>query len=84
MPRHQFKEAASYYGKSVQADPKNWACAPCWRHSLFRQRPDGALAQLNQALTYDPKDANALFDLGMIRLQGKKDPKALWPHGSSY
>jgi cytochrome c-type biogenesis protein CcmH/NrfG len=30
---------------------------------------------LNQALRYDPKDANALFDLGMIRLQGKQDGK---------
>ena len=34
---------------------------------------DGALAQLNRALSYDPKDANALFDLGMVRLQGKQD-----------
>jgi cytochrome c-type biogenesis protein CcmH/NrfG len=28
---------------------------------------------LNQALAVDPKDANALFNLGMIRLQGKND-----------
>jgi len=26
-------------------------------------------------LTYDPKDANCLFDLGMIKLQGKQDGK---------
>ena len=36
---------------------------------------DGAIAQLNRALSYDPKDANALFDLGMIKLQGKQDGK---------
>ena len=30
---------------------------------------------MNEALTYDPKDANALFDLGMIKLQAKGDNK---------
>jgi cytochrome c-type biogenesis protein CcmH/NrfG len=35
---------------------------------------DGALARLNQNLKYDPKDANSLFNLGMIRYRGKKDP----------
>jgi len=32
------------------------------------------LAQLQQSLTYEPKDANALFNLGMIRWKGKNDP----------
>ncbi len=36
---------------------------------------DGAISQLQQALHYDPKDANSLFNLGMIKLQGKKDSK---------
>jgi cytochrome c-type biogenesis protein CcmH/NrfG len=36
---------------------------------------DGAISQLQQALRYDPKDANSLFNLGMIKLQGKKDTK---------
>jgi cytochrome c-type biogenesis protein CcmH/NrfG len=36
---------------------------------------DGAIAQLNRSLSYDPKDANSLFDLGMIKLQGKQDSK---------
>jgi cytochrome c-type biogenesis protein CcmH/NrfG len=36
---------------------------------------DGAISQLQQALHYDPKDANSLFNLGMIKLQGKKDTK---------
>jgi cytochrome c-type biogenesis protein CcmH/NrfG len=30
---------------------------------------------LNRALSYDPEDANALFDLGVIKLQGKHDGK---------
>jgi cytochrome c-type biogenesis protein CcmH/NrfG len=71
---HQFKEAADYYAKAVQEDPKNVAARTKLATSLFRSGDaDGAIAQLNRALSYDPKDANALFDLGMIRLQGKQD-----------
>jgi len=73
---HQFKEAADYYGKAVQIDPKNVALRTKLASSLYRNDDiDGAIAQLNHALSYDPKDANALFDLGMIRLQGKQDGK---------
>ena len=36
---------------------------------------DGAISQLQQALHYDPKDANSLFNLGIMKLQGKKDSK---------
>jgi len=73
---HQFKEAAAYYGKAVEAEPRNVPIRTKYASSLYRSGDvDGAIAQLNQALTYDPKDANSLFDLGMIRLQGKGDGK---------
>jgi cytochrome c-type biogenesis protein CcmH/NrfG len=73
---HQFKQAAVYYDKAVQIDPKNIALRTKLAISLYRSGDvDPAIAQLNQALSYDPKDANALFDLGMIRLQGKQDTK---------
>jgi cytochrome c-type biogenesis protein CcmH/NrfG len=71
---HQFKEAADYYARAVQSDPKNVSARTKLATSLYRSGDvDGAIAQLNRALTYAPKDANALFDLGMIRLQGKQD-----------
>ena len=35
---------------------------------------DGAIQQLEKSLSYDSKDANSLFNLGMIRLQAKNDP----------
>jgi cytochrome c-type biogenesis protein CcmH/NrfG len=35
---------------------------------------DGALGQLQQSLKYEPRDANSLFNLGMIRWKGKNDP----------
>ncbi|MGA8730238.1 MAG: tetratricopeptide repeat protein [Terracidiphilus sp.] len=73
---HQFEQAAGYYGKAVQADPKNVVLRTKLASSLYRSGdPDGAIKQLNQALRYNPKDANALFDLGMIKLHGKQDGK---------
>ena len=73
---HQFKDAAAYYDKAVQVDPRNVGVRTKLAASLYRTGDvDGALAQLNRALSYDSKDANALFDLGMIRLQGKGDGK---------
>jgi cytochrome c-type biogenesis protein CcmH/NrfG len=74
---HQFKEAAGYFGKAAHADPKNVAIRSRLAASLYRSGDaDGAIVQLNEALTCDPKDANALFNLGMIKLQGKADGKA--------
>ena len=71
---HQFGEAAAFYGRASQVAPTNDAVRTKLALSLYRSGDaDGAIAQLNQALRYDPKDANSLFDLGMIRLQGKGD-----------
>ena len=73
---HQFKEAAGYFQKAVDADPKNVAARTDLASCLFYEGDaDGALKQLQQSLSYDPKDANSLFNLGMIRLQAKSDPK---------
>lgn len=73
---HRFKEAAAYYDKAVQGDPRNVALRTKLASSLYRDGDvDRAIAQLNRALSYDPKDANSLFDLGMIRMQGKRDGK---------
>lgn len=73
---HRFKEAADYYNRAVNTDPKNVALRTKLASSLYRNGDiDSAIAQLNTALTYDPRDANALFDLGMIKLQGKGDSK---------
>ena len=73
---HQFEEASYYYGKAVQIDARNVPNRTKLAISLFQSGDaDGAIAQLNRSLGYEPNDANALFDLGMIRLQGKKDGK---------
>jgi len=73
---HQFRQAAVYYQRAADADPKNAGLRTKLAASLYRSGDaDGAIVQLNKALATDPNNANALFDLGMIRLEGKQDGK---------
>lgn len=73
---HQFKEAAEYFGKALQIDPKNVSAHTELASCLYYSGDsDAALIQLNQALKYAPADANSLFNLGMIKYRGKNDPK---------
>jgi cytochrome c-type biogenesis protein CcmH/NrfG len=74
---HQFKQAAAYYDRAVASKPADVSIRSKLAASLFRMGdPDNAINQLNQALTYDPKDANTLFNLGLIEWQGKMDGKS--------
>ncbi|MGA7752569.1 MAG: tetratricopeptide repeat protein [Candidatus Sulfotelmatobacter sp.] len=71
---HQFKTAASYYQQSLDANPKNVGVRTDLASCLYYQGDvDGAIAQLEKSLTYDPKHAGTLFNLGMIRWKGKGD-----------
>ena len=71
---HQFKEAAQYFDKSLRIDPKNIPLRVELASSLYYSGDvDGALAQLDQALKYDPKDTNSLFNRGVMRWKGKND-----------
>jgi cytochrome c-type biogenesis protein CcmH/NrfG len=71
---HQFKDAAGYFDKALKIDPKNVAARTQLASCLYYSGDvDGALSQLDLALKYNPKDVNSLFNLGMIRYQGKND-----------
>jgi cytochrome c-type biogenesis protein CcmH/NrfG len=71
---HQFKDAAGYYDKVVRVDPKNVVIRTELASCLYYDGDvDGAISQLQQSLHYDPKDANSLFNLGVIKWQGKQD-----------
>ena len=71
---HQFKEAAEYFDKALQVDPKNVAVRTDLASCLYYTGDvDGALAQLNKALEYDPKFYGALLNIGVIKMQAKKD-----------
>ena len=71
---HQFKEAAEYYEKSLQVNPKDVATRTELASCLYYAGDvDGALAKLQQAVKDDPGSANSLLNLGLIRWKGKQD-----------
>jgi cytochrome c-type biogenesis protein CcmH/NrfG len=71
---HQFKNAANYYNRALQVDPKNVTTRTDLASSLYYQGDaDGAISELQKALKYSPNDVNALFNLGMIKFKGKDD-----------
>jgi cytochrome c-type biogenesis protein CcmH/NrfG len=73
---HQFKDAAGYYDKALQVDPKNVAIRTEMASCLYYNGDvETAISQLQQALHYNPRDANSLFNLGMMKWQGQKDGK---------
>ena len=72
---HQFQEAVNYFNKALEVDPKDVAIRTEMASCLYYNGDvDGALGQLQQSLEYAPRDANSLFNLGMIRWKGKNDP----------
>ena len=72
---HQFQEATRYLDQALQSDPKNLAIRTEKASCLYYSgEVDGALAELQESLKLNPSDANTLFNLGMIRLNGKQDP----------
>lgn len=71
---HQFKEAAGYFQKELNIEPENTSARTELASCLYYSGDvDGALSQLNQVLKKNPKDVNALFNLGMIKYRGKND-----------
>jgi cytochrome c-type biogenesis protein CcmH/NrfG len=71
---HQFKEAAGYFEKSLVIDSRNVAIRTEMASCMYYAGDvDGAISQLQQSLQDGPKDANSLFNLGMIKWKGKSD-----------
>jgi cytochrome c-type biogenesis protein CcmH/NrfG len=71
---HQFADAIAYYDRALKIDPKNIAIrtemASC---KYYGGDVDGAIAELEQSLKQTPNDTNSLFNLGLIKWQGKQD-----------
>jgi len=58
---HQFKEAAGYYERALQVNPKSAATRTDLASCLYYTGDvDGALAQLDKALSYDPQFGSTL------------------------
>ncbi len=69
-----FSSRQNISAKHSKADPKNLNVRTQLASSLYYGGDiDGALKQLQQVLKSDPKNANALFNLGMMKWKGKDD-----------
>jgi len=71
---HQFTEAITYFEKALQIDPSNVPIRTEMASCIYYNGDvEGALAQLNKSLSYDPKHAGTLMNIGIIKWKGKND-----------
>jgi cytochrome c-type biogenesis protein CcmH/NrfG len=71
----QFAAAVDYYGRAVKVKPTADGYVKLGGAYLRAGSPDQTLDALNHALQLDPKSADALFNLGMLKWRVKNDPK---------
>ena len=69
----QFGEATQYFEKSAKLKPTANLLTTLSSAYYYSGSGDKAIAALNQALQIDPKFANALYNLGMLKWQLKGD-----------
>ncbi len=78
----RFGEAVEAYGRALDIDPKN-ADVRTDRGTCYWSmgQPDAALAEFGKALETAPTKAQTLYNMGVVYLNGKKDParaRAAW------
>jgi cytochrome c-type biogenesis protein CcmH/NrfG len=71
----QYDDAATYYEKSADVKPTAAVYTSLGNAQAYGQKPDKAIASLNHALQLDPKYADALFNLGVLKWRAKGDTK---------
>ncbi len=70
----QYPTAIDFYQRALKAQPSNAAVRTDMATAYwYIGNADGAIAELNKALTYQPNNANTLFNLGIVKWQGKMD-----------
>jgi cytochrome c-type biogenesis protein CcmH/NrfG len=72
----RYADAVPYYRQALAAEPRNADVSTDLATALYYSgRTDDALEQLNASLSVDPTHAQTLFNLGIVRRDGKKDSK---------
>ena len=72
----QFPIAVDYYGKALKAKPSDAAVRTDMATAYwYMGNADDAITEFNKALTYEPNKPNTLFNLGLVKWQGKMDIK---------
>ncbi|MGA8149917.1 MAG: tetratricopeptide repeat protein [Terriglobales bacterium] len=72
----QYPEAVKYYKLAAKSQPENADVLTDLGTAIwYTGDADGAIAEFQQALKYRPDHPGTLFNLGVVRWQGKMDPK---------
>jgi len=72
----QFPDAIEYYKRAVKLQPHNSDVLTDLGTSIwYTGDADHAIADFEEALKYRPDHPGTLFNLGVVRWQGKMDPK---------
>ncbi|MFY9647243.1 MAG: tetratricopeptide repeat protein [Terriglobales bacterium] len=70
----QYPVAVDYYARSLKAKPSDASVRTDMATAYwYMGNADTAIAEFNKALTYEPNKPNALFNLGLVKWQGKMD-----------
>jgi cytochrome c-type biogenesis protein CcmH/NrfG len=70
----QYSMAVDYYGRALKAKPGEAAVRTDMGTALwYTGNTDAALLQFDTALSFEPNNANTLFNRGVVRWQGKQD-----------
>jgi tetratricopeptide (TPR) repeat protein len=70
----RYAEAIPYYEQALAIDPRNVGVSTDLGTAMYYAgRTDDALAQLDRSLAIDPAHGQTLFNIGIIRREGKKD-----------
>lgn len=70
----QYPAAISFYERALKVEPRNAGVRTDLATAYwYLGNPDKAIAEFNRALTDEPNKANTLFNLGIVKWQGKMD-----------
>jgi cytochrome c-type biogenesis protein CcmH/NrfG len=72
----QYDDAIGYYKQALKIDPKNVDIrsdmATCY---WYKNDADTAITEFQKSLSFNPQHASTLYNLGVVKWQGKGDPK---------
>ena len=70
----QYPTAVDYYERSLKAKPSDASVRTDMATAeWYMGNADGAIAEFDKALTYEPNKPNTLFNRGLVKWQGKMD-----------
>ena len=72
----RYTEAIPYYQQAFTLDPKNVNVSTDLATALYYAgRAEEALAQFDRSLAIDPNHGQTLFNIGIVKRDGRNDPK---------